>query len=371
MNRFSVQHSIVFYILVCAISPAADAFDYQFTGFGSAGFSCVAYDHADFVIDDQPEGPGRTSSCDAGIDSMFGVQLHLMFNDALDFSLQAVLHRNSEGDFLPELTVAQLRWQPLDGLTLRFGRMPTPAFSHSDNRQVRYTMPWVRPTTEIYDLLPRVSSDGIEFIIAHTIEEWHAEWLGGITVADHEAPRSNIEDTFPVDAEGMFLNLTLSNANTRIKLGYLFGVSSIANPDANLILQTLRALSGQRDSALADDLEIDNNFSQMVSFGVNHDTEDWFVIGEFAYRSIGGYFRDQYGAYPTLGAHLGDWSPYTTVARRWTQGDDIDTRAGLLSQPVAALLAATRYDSTRIALGLANAIHDKFSKISNGLDITG
>ena len=80
---------------------------------------------------------------------------------------------------------------------------------------------------------------------------------------------------------------------------------------------------------------------------------------EIAYRNIDGFFRDQYGAYVTLGRHFGPWMPYTTLAKRWSSGPDSDSRAGSLRPEVEALLAGTRFDTSSVSLGLSREITEQ------------
>jgi hypothetical protein len=110
---------------------------------------------------------------------------------------------------------------------------------------------------------------------------------------------------------------------------------------------------------LADDLEIDHAPTHRFTIGMSHEQGDWLAMAEFGYRSIEGFFRDQYGVYGTLGRRFGPWMPYTTLARRWTTGPDSSSRAGFLQPAVEGMLAATRFDSTRASLGLSREITEQ------------
>ncbi len=71
MNRIFASKFTVF----LAFSPTCKAFDYQLSGFGTASYSCFTNDHADYLINEQPEGAVRSQDCDWGIDSMLDIQL--------------------------------------------------------------------------------------------------------------------------------------------------------------------------------------------------------------------------------------------------------------------------------------------------------
>lgn len=345
-------------ILLIAGAPAT-ALDTHFSGFGTASISCFTNHTADYIVNDQPKGPGRTKRCDYGSDSLLGVQLDLGFSESVEFGLQLVADRNEDRSYTPEVTVAQLRWRLTDALTVRLGRMPTDAFLHAENRQVRYTMPWVRPPLEVYSLVPVASQDGLEFIYEGTIGHWYTEWHGGFNRFDVDVPLSNTRDTFPAESYGPFLNLVLANHNTRFKLGYAYKKTTITLPHTEALFSALKSAVFPDGAQLADDLDIDHAPTHRFTIGMSHEQGDWLAMAEFGYRSIEGFFRDQYGTYITLGRRFGPWMPYTTLARRWTSGPDSTSRAGFLQPAVEGLLAGTRFDSTSVSLGLSREITEQ------------
>lgn len=340
--------------LAASATPAA-ALDAHLGGFGSASLSCFDYDAADYVVNDQPRGPGRSGRCDAGLDSLLGVQLDLGLGDTVDLGVQLVADRNADRSYTPDLSVAQLRWHPTHATTVRLGRMPTAAFLHSEDRQVRYAQPWVRPPLEVYGLLPTYSNDGLEILHESSLNGWHAEWQGGVTAISFDTPVSNSDTTYPVKTRQAYLALLLRDSNTLVKLGYAHSRVSVAYPDAEALIGALRML-GPDGATLADDLAIDDSPGHMFGINVRHEQGNWLFMGEFGYRTVEGYFRDQYGAYVTLGRRFGPWMPYATLARRATSGPDSDSRAGVLQPQVEALLAASRFDATSASLGLSREI---------------
>ncbi len=212
--------SLVLGIFLLNTASQAAALDVYFDGFGTASLSCFSSDVADYVSNEQPVGPGRSRQCDAGIDSLLGVQLDLGLSESLEFGLQLIADRNADRSYTPDVSVAQLRWRPNEVTTVRLGRMPTPAFLHSEDRQVRYALPWVRPPVEVYSLIPPLSQDGLEIIYEDRLGRWYAEWQGGISVLDFDSPSPNSDDTFSVDTRQVYLGLTLQDSNTILKLRY-------------------------------------------------------------------------------------------------------------------------------------------------------
>lgn len=333
----------------------------RIAGFGTVGLSCFSRDSADFINNEQPYGPGRSGRCDAGIDSALGLQFDVAMTPTLEFGLQAVADRNADRSFTPELTVAQLRWQATERLTLRAGRMPSAAFLHAENRAVRYSQPWLRAPLEVYGLAPLYSNDGVEAIYQTSLGAWRAEWQGGLSTIDFDLPISNTREMNGVEGKQAFLALLLHQGNTQFKIGYGYSRLSFRNRAIDTLLGALRTLPGGAGAALADDLAVDDTPAGLFAVGFQREQEQWLLLSEFGYRTVDGFERDQYGAYVTLGRRLGNWFPYATLARRWTRGPDTDSRAQLygpaVAIPVDTLLAATRTDSRRLSLGLSRELH--------------
>jgi hypothetical protein len=346
-----------------ATALPAMAQDVHFGGFGSASFSCFSSNTADYVSNNIPTGPGRSGRCDTGSDSLLGMQLDWKLGDTLDFGLQVVADREPDRRFFPDVDVAQLRWKLTDATTLRIGRMPSSAFLHAEDRQVRYAQPWVRPPLEVYGQSPVFSQDGVEFIHLNRLGRWNAEWQGGLFRLAFDAPISNSRETAPVKTSGAFLNLTLREGNTLVKAGYSYSKLSYSTPYVDGLFTTLTQFGGASGAQLANDLAIQDAPAHLFAFGVRHEQDDWLAMGEFSHRTMRGFFRDQYGAYATLGRRFGPWMPYGTLARRWTRGPESDARAVALGDPlksaVEALLAGTRYDTTSASLGLSRSLGEQ------------
>lgn len=358
MNTFPSLSRLICLVVLMLAFPALAVDHPSLSGFGTLGMSCFTSRSADYAATFQPEGPGRSSGCDAGLDSLLGLQMDWKISESVDIRAQATANRNVDRGFAPELNVAQLRWKATDALTLRLGRSPNPSFLHSENRKVRYSMPWVRPPQEVYGLSALYSSDGVEAIYENQLGDWRAEWHGGVTRSSFSTPENNSKDTFRSDAVGGFSNLTLFGRNTLFKAGYTQGRASYGMGEMNILFDALRLYQGASGKALVNDLAVHDAAFHLLTFGARYEHDDWLLMGEFGYFTIGKFVRDQYGSYVTLGRQLGPWMPYVTLAKRWTRGRTTDSRAGLLRQPVEELLKSTRFDTSSVALGLSREVTD-------------
>jgi hypothetical protein len=354
-----IQRLCLSALLLIAVGPAT-AMEVQVAGFGTASLSCFSNRDADYVLNDQPKGPGRSGKCDEGLDSVLGLQIDAQLTEGLEFGLQVASDRSEDRSFRPDVSLAQLRWRPAPETTVRLGRILTPAFLHAEDRQVRYAQPWVRPPVEVYGLLPLYSQDGLEVIHTGRLGAWGAEWQGGLTQLGFDSPMSNSRETYPVEARQANLSLTLRDENTLLKAGYSRNRVTVKQPSLDMLLDTLR-LMGAPD--LAADLAIDDSDAQQIAFGMRHERNRWLMMGEIAYRTLDGFFRDQYGAYVTVARYGGHWTPYATLAKRWTRGPETDKRAQALGPAMQAavesVLASSRFDNTSFSLGLSRDISEQ------------
>lgn len=359
MNRSHLFRRMCIWLFLSSLSPLCHSFDLHVGGFGTASVSCFSSNEADYISNDQPKGPGVTQTCDTGLDSVIGAQFDALMTPSLEAGLQIVADRNADESYDPDVTVAQLRWFATDRLTFRLGRMPSPTFLHSEDRQVRYAMPWVRPPLEVYGMIPTLYNDGGEFIYVSHWNGWQMEWQSGISKFDFDIPELITKGALArVETKNLYTNLLIRNSNTLVKLGYVKFKVTAPSTSTDALFAGLRAVAGPAGAALADDLEIEDSDSQLISIGIRHETQRWLAMSEFAYREIDSYLRDQYGFYATLGYRIDRWMPYATVARRWSKGPNTDSRAGPLTTEVNNLLAY-KFDSSSWSLGLSRELSDQ------------
>ncbi|MBL8472403.1 MAG: hypothetical protein KF778_17405 [Rhodocyclaceae bacterium] len=359
-----------------ALCAATDS-PVSISGFGTAGVSCFSSSTADYAFNVLPWGPGRSKGCDAGLDSNLGVQMDVKLSPALELGLQAVSERRPDRSFTPDPTVAQLRWHPDEAWTVRLGRAPFASFLYSESRQVRYAMPWVRPPVEVYGLAPVFSFDGIEVLHRRDIASWHAELHAGLGTTRVTSPANNSTEVIlrsigippppsntrqisHLRANYGFFNATLQRATTQFKLGYTAGRVKADYGAFESFLATLRTLPD--GNAVADDLDVNKKLIHLVTAGMRHENGDWLLMSEMsASFSTSSALRKQFGAYVTLGRSVGAWTPYATLARRWTRGPEGDSRAGFLEPTLIALYRGQHTDDTSLSLGMAWAAQPRLT----------
>lgn len=144
-------------LIVCASAHGAAQAqwmpDFKFSGFGTVGAVRTNTDEADFGRDRQSFG-GANTNATLDVDSNLGLQATATVNNWLSGTVQLLtVKRQTENHLSTEVEWGFLRVQPMDGLTVRAGRLATPMFLVSDSRNVGYANNWLRAPNEVYGLV--------------------------------------------------------------------------------------------------------------------------------------------------------------------------------------------------------------------------
>jgi hypothetical protein len=149
--------AIVAALIACgAMHGAAQAQwmpDFKFSGFGTVGAVRTNTDEANFGRDRQSYG-GANTNATLDVDSNLGLQATATVNSWLSGTVQVLtVKRQTENHLTTEAEWGFVRVQPLEGLTIRGGRLATPMFLVSDSRNVGYANNWLRAPNEVYGLV--------------------------------------------------------------------------------------------------------------------------------------------------------------------------------------------------------------------------
>lgn len=153
-------------VLIGGVLPAyADGLgDYfSYSGFGTLGAVRSSTDEAQFGYNRQLGG--ATQGVDFETDSNLGLQLTAKANDWLSATVQGLVAKVDADRFSTALEWAFVKVQPLDGLSIRGGRMAMPTFIVSDSINVGYATTWLRAPNEVYGLamLPLVNGADVTY----------------------------------------------------------------------------------------------------------------------------------------------------------------------------------------------------------------
>lgn len=131
-----------------------------FSGFGTVGAVRTNTDEGSFGRDRQTGGAKRQA--DIEVDSNLGLQVTAKATDWLSGTVQVLASKRDQPHTTARAEWAFLTLKPVDGLTLRGGRMATPVFLISESRNVGYANTWVRAPNEVYALNGFPVFDGLD-----------------------------------------------------------------------------------------------------------------------------------------------------------------------------------------------------------------
>lgn len=195
----------------------------SFSGFGTVGAVRTNSDEGTFGRDRQIGGADRKASLE--VDSNLGLQLMATATPWLSATVQ-VLAAKQDGPHInakPEWAYFTLK--PIEGLTLRGGRMATPVFLISDSRNVGYANNWIRAPNEVYALNGFRTFDGLDAIYRQSLgpvavsvggmvgkSQWHS---GEMSFAANKLKGLNLQ------LENDWGSMHASQMSTDVKLWWL------------------------------------------------------------------------------------------------------------------------------------------------------
>ncbi|WP_266169737.1 hypothetical protein [Dyella subtropica] len=311
--RFRVRRGLVApALLALAISQAAfadDGISYRFSGFGTAGY--VQTNTDDLTFHNPGQLKGATTSGSGRVDSRLGAQFDLSLNDQLSATVQGLAQQNAKGDFRPKLEWAFVRYKPVDGVSLRVGRLGWPAYLVSDYRYVGYSNPWLRAPLEVYDLAALDYFDGADVTWTHALGPGtlSVQVLGGHATSDlpnstQAAARLRVNQLY-----GGYVTYDIGDFHFR-------GGASTAHVDYNspAVNPLLAGLQFAGFASISQSLVAHNKRTTFTSFGGTYDAHNILATAEYGSLRSSSFLGRDKGWYGTLGYHFGTWTPYVTYA---------------------------------------------------------
>lgn len=273
--------------------------------------------------------------------SIVGLQVDYKMTDSTGVGVQMTARGYQNWE--PEFMWAYVKHQFDNGLSVRAGRLGVPLFMYADFLEVGYAQPWVRPPTEVYDVVPAKSFTGIDMVY-----NWDIDWATLRFQLFWGEIDSNVRDnglgslTIP--------NFVGMNASIFYEDFTIRGVYAQAS-NVNLASSTDGTSTYAPGNGLS--VTVDHVFGNFSGISASYDDGDYMVITELVRT------RDKYSEFPntdagylTLGYHIDDVTPYATIARSRTTDNDIRTgvTAALISSARTSYSLGARWD---VLLGVA------------------
>lgn len=322
-----------------ADEPAGPMF--SFSGFGTLGLVRSSEKNADFVSSSlKPNGAGFTRNWSADVDSRVAAQVTANFTPKLSGVLQVIAEQNYDNSYRPHVEWANIRYQLTPDFSVRAGRAVLPTFLLSDTRQVAYTYPWVRPPSEVYQLVPLSSSDGVEASYrAHL-----GELVNTVQVNLGQSGARLVGGSDEVTARNAWaITNTAEYGPLLLRITYQKAILNLSSVDA--LFGGFRQF-GPQGIAIANQYDPNGKPLSFIGLGASYDPGKWFVTSEWARNESSSFLGKRTSWYASGGYRLGEFTPYVIYAR---------ARASKVSDPglaVAGLPPALAGAATALNGGL-------------------
>jgi hypothetical protein len=288
-----------------ATAAHAEGMTFDFSGFGTAGYTYADTNKAQFVRDSQ--GTGADNSGSAEIDSLAGVQGTVHFSSNLTATVQVMLRRYITTDYQLDVPVAFLKDSLTEDLSVRVGRLPLPLFMISDYRNVGFANTFLRPPQEVYGAAPLYTINGADALYSHT--------FGPIEVNSQlYYGESNLNmETATVTAKKEFGgNLSATYGPLTLRYGRMVNHTTIVSAADQLLAGF--AAAGFTD--LANQLSSHDRASSFTAFGASLDWHNVVLQAETTEAKTGGFNPSTRGQYALAAYRVQKFTPYAMYSVR-------------------------------------------------------
>jgi Gram-negative porin len=290
-----------------AVTPAIAATSFgdhvSLSGFGTVGVVSSDNKQDAFVRDGAPSGAGGKASWK--VDSKIAVQADVTATSWLSGTVQVLAEQRYEPSVTAGFEWAFVKLKPMDGLSIRLGRIAPAMFMVSDSRNVGFANTAVRMPNEVYSLagLKRLKGGDVSYRFG----------LGGTTltvaalVGESEFENANVS-LKSEDTHG--LNLLWETSYGSFRIGEVRTKNVVAN-------------------FIAPGVTVRDPYT-FTGVGYAFDNSDWMVNAEYVQRrsELAGRFVNSDGWYVLGGYRFGNFMPYAFVAETKEPKDAVSTLNG-------------------------------------------
>jgi hypothetical protein len=322
-----------------------DAPMFSFSGFGTLGLVHSSEDQADFTSSVfKPNGAGYTHDWSPDVDSRLAAQVTGNFTPKLSAILQVISEQNYDNKYTPAVEWANIRYAFTPDFSVRAGRIVLPTFLVSDFRKVGYANPWVRPSVEVYGLVPITNNDGVDASYRLRLGE-----ITNTVQVSYGSTEAKIVDGSEIEGQDQWgIFNTAEYGPLTIHLTYY---------QSNFSIESLGPLFdgfrqfGAEGIAIADKYECNGKRVRLAGLGGSYDPGNWFLMGEWARREGDCFIGGNTAWYVSGGFRFGKFTPYLTYAQ--TKADTNTSDPGLTVSALPPFLAGA---ATALNAGLNAAL---------------
>ncbi len=296
----------------------------QLHGFSTVGAAWLNQKNAVLVRDFSSRmGMGHYGN-PADADSRLGLQADWQTTSRLSMTVQAVAAPRIEQNANNMIPWAFLKYDFDDNISVRAGRMGVYCFALSDQRNLGYVYPWVRPPVEFYAFMPIYSMTGADV-------SWHHDFSPDRSIEVRTfAARSDSSYYLPdpvVNTDSFSLNLSpmlggtviFNDHNASARLAYMTMKIGSTFPGLENILQQANTLGPYYPplAGLGQNADIMGTSVAFYDASFSYDNGKLLVLSEMAATAFQSQFKpSMLNGYLTLGWHLTpDLLPFVNYSR--------------------------------------------------------
>ena len=209
----------------------------------------------------------------------------------------------------------------------------------SDTRKVGYALPWVRPPSEVYSLLPITASDGGGFSYRLNFGDVTNTTQGSYVQSNTPQPDNRVP---AIARDSINFSNTTQYQSLTFRVSYQHALLTIAALDG--LFDTFRTF-GPEGIAIADRYNSDGKPVVTEVIGASYDPGRWFLIGEWAHARLNSFLGENTAWYLSNGLRLGRFTPYVTYAHE-TAASNFDPGLPLTGLPPALANFAAGLNAT-------------------------
>ena len=308
---------------------------FTFRGFGTLGATTQNADGVEYRRNTSQAHGVEAREVDFATDSIVGAQFDMQLPSNFDLLAQGVSRQRADGDWVPDVTQAFVRWSPDESFVVRAGRIGYDIYLLAESRQVGFSYLTVRPTPEFYGQIGNDHIDGGDIASTRRVGRGllRLRAFGGAGSAELAFADGSHSRTVATIFGGTFDYLWRGWTGRLAVVQFNYDSAK----EIPLLAASLRATQVPQAVWIADDIDKKVYKSRGLQAGIAYDEGP--VLAQIMYGTVdsdsisGPRFAKFYGLF---GYRVGEWTPFVSYA---SSRDRYPIRsAGLPDLPVFAPL---------------------------------
>lgn len=293
-----------------------------------ASLLCIPSVYADININGFANFTGGMTTSDD--DNLYGYDDSLAFDNgslvalqvradlAADITATAQLVGRGSDNFDASFEWAYLTYALSDKTKINAGRLRLPLFRYSASLDVGYSYHWIAPPQSVYSV-PFNNIDGLRVDYSDYSGDW--EYSFQLTGGNIGTDIGLAGQTVGLQVDNVAAaSVELSREWFSFRSLYAVGKVSVQSSDIDQLVAGFNSFNAfvPGSSALATQIEVDEDTGTFAEIGIEIDQFTWFVMAEFTRTEVDkAAFSEQDDAwYISAGMRLGKFTPHVTLEKQ-------------------------------------------------------